>query len=195
MSRGYEMSAEELRAHMEKLNISPEHLASLLGLKSHGARRYILNGEGRRNVPPSLALLLRLLKLHPDMKAEVFSIAAGDELPEACLPSPESIALAERREARKDKAEIDAQLLRFHQSVIDRLRNQQLAAEIRSQALAKIDLWEREGACSQDFIIRWRLLLDMPIDDMADEVLRDDRWGPALRQATPFGFMYREDHA
>jgi hypothetical protein len=195
MARGYDMSAEELRDHMEELEILAAQLASMLGIKEHGARRYTLNGDGNRGVPPSLALLMRLMKRHPELKAEVFEIAAGGELPEGCFPpsrSEEGIALAERRSARQEKAAADAKLLSFHQGVIDALRDQQRAAEIRSQALAKIDLWEREGACSEDFVARWRLLLEMPLDDMADEVLRADRWGPALRQATPFGFMYKD---
>ena len=181
------MSGDELRHIRKGLGLSQKQWAELTGVVSTTVSDW---ERGKYLVPVATANLARLLKNSP---ARIVELMPEKEIPNQPIGGDVGgVVLAERRAARETKAGEDAKLWRFHQSVISDMRDPQRSDDIRSQALAKVDLWERECACSSDYINRWRMLLDMPMDDMALEVLREDGWGPALRQATPFGFMYRE---
>lgn len=180
------MSGEEHRRIRKGLGMTQEEWAKLNGVVGPTVSDW---ERGKYPVPDATANLARLLKNCP---SRIVELMPEKEIPARPICDREAIVLAERRSAREDKAGEDAKLWRFHQSVISDMRDPQQSGDIRRQALDKIALWEREGAASCDFINRWRLLLDMPLDDMASEVLSEERWGPALRQATPFGFMFRE---
>ena len=185
------MSGDEHRHIRKELGLSQKEWAEINGVVAPTVSDW---ERGKYPVPAATANLARLLKNRPARIVELMP-EWDKEIPAQPEGDKEAVVLAERRVARDQKAAEDAKLWRFHQSVISDMRDPQQSGDIRRQALDKIDLWEREGAASGDFINRWRLLLDMPLDDMASEVLGEDRWGPALRQATPFGFMYREHAA
>lgn len=77
--------------------------------------------------------------------------------------------------------------LEFHRQVLAALAAEGPDGPIRRDALAIVALWEAEGSARADDVERWRHLLSLSADEMAPEVLREDGWGAALRQATPFG--------
>jgi plasmid maintenance system antidote protein VapI len=60
-----DMSGNEMREHLEKLEIGQTELARWLGVKDRTIRHYI---SGKRHVPPSLALLLEYLDDRPEAK-------------------------------------------------------------------------------------------------------------------------------
>lgn len=59
------MSGNEMREHLETLEIGQTELARWLGVKDRTIRHYL---KGKRQVPPSLELLLRYLRDRPEAK-------------------------------------------------------------------------------------------------------------------------------
>jgi hypothetical protein len=98
--------------------------------------------------------------------------------------------LEQRRLARQEKSQRDAQLLRLHVLAADALTGDG-AQQVRERVLSKIDKWEDTRLCSSRYIAEWRRMLSLPPLAMRQAMLRSDDDGIALRQNTPFGFLKR----
>jgi plasmid maintenance system antidote protein VapI len=59
------MSGQEMREALDKLEIGQTELARWLGISDRAIRHYV---QGKRPVPPSLALLLEYLCSRPEAK-------------------------------------------------------------------------------------------------------------------------------
>ena len=97
--------------------------------------------------------------------------------------------LEHRAAARASKRSADAELLRKHGSVVEALRSQVEGPSIRAEARLMVALWERETLCEPYYVRAWRRILALPASRLADEILRQDDEGVALRQNSPFGFF------
>lgn len=96
---------------------------------------------------------------------------------------------AERREARLRQAGVEDQRLIKHLRIGTRLlaAPPQEAQAIVGRAAERVDVWEREGLCSRDYIERWRALLARPRAELVEAMCGDaDGWGAALRQNSPW---------
>ena len=100
--------------------------------------------------------------------------------------------LERRAAARAGKRESDDALLRKHATVVERFVRSNEGPEIRAQATRTVDQWERERRCDAYYVRAWRRILALPTARLAEEVLRADDEGIALRQNSPFGFLLRD---
>lgn len=102
---------------------------------------------------------------------------------------PESDVLAQRRLARLNQSLVEKDRLIRHQRIALELV---LASEPQRHRLvagaqAVVERWQRERLCSQDYIERWRTILQLPVTEMVREMTADgNAWGPALRQNSPW---------
>lgn len=101
--------------------------------------------------------------------------------------SDESI-LEQRRQARLEKSQKDAELLQLHKAIAEVLGKPD-AANVRARALAQVDKWEHDSLCNPRYVSLWRNVLSLPIAALRAAMLRDDPEGVALRQNSPFGFL------
>lgn len=97
--------------------------------------------------------------------------------------------LEQRRLARQEKRERDADLMNLHRLAVDALRDASEAQEVRERALLQIDKWERGSLCNPRYIAEWRKILDLPLASLCQVMLHNDAEGVALRQNSPFGFL------
>jgi|GEM_PF-1145599 len=96
--------------------------------------------------------------------------------------------LEQRRLARQEKSQRDAELLQLHVLAADALTSDN-AQQVRERALSKVKAWEERSLCSRRYIAEWRRMLSLPSPAMRQAMLRLDDDGIALRQNTPFGFL------
>lgn len=73
------MTNTELREALARLDITQTELSAWLGLGDRAVRRYVAadGASTARQVPPALALLIRLLDERPELIPIVEAIAAG----------------------------------------------------------------------------------------------------------------------
>ena len=73
--------------------------------------------------------------------------------------------------------------LAYHRLVATRLRT---APDILQRARGRLEQWIREGGRSVAYALRWKEILDRPIDDIVSVLTSEDEEARALRQSTPF---------
>jgi transcriptional regulator with XRE-family HTH domain len=113
--------------------------------------------------------------------------ALGLELaavPVGARPALETLLARERERSRR------LDLRRRHAVLAARLvssrRAKATALVVRARAV--VDRWEREGLCSPHYVSRWRAMLVLPVERVAEALLEPGEWGDALLQNTPWGF-------
>jgi transcriptional regulator with XRE-family HTH domain len=84
-----------------------------------------------------------------------------------------------RLERRVGHARLAARLLAIH-------RPQARALVTRARAV--VDRWEREGLCSDHYVLHWRAMLAGSVERVAQSLLEPGDWADALFQNTPWGF-------
>jgi len=98
--------------------------------------------------------------------------------------------LDERRVALARQEAVESARLVHHQKIAIELLSvppAQARRRIR-EALQVVGRWEAEGLCSEDFVLAWRKLLNLPIRELAQKMCGDlEGWGRALRQNSPWG--------
>ena len=96
--------------------------------------------------------------------------------------------LEQRRLARQEKSERDAELMQLHMLAADAMAGAN-SQQVRERALSRVDTWEERALCSPRYIAEWRRMLSLPPLALRQAMLRHDGEGIALRQNTPFGFL------
>lgn len=99
--------------------------------------------------------------------------------------------LEQRRQARFEKSQKDADLMDLHKVAADALCNSD-AGSVRARASAQIDKWELNALCNPRYVALWRNILNLPAVALRAALLRDDAEGVAMRQNSPFGFLKGE---
>ena len=108
--------------------------------------------------------------------------ALGLELaavPAGARPALETLLARERERSRR------LDLHRRH-AVLAARRPQATALVVRARGV--VDRWEREGLCSHHYVSRWRAMLALPVERVAQALLEPGEWKDALFQNTPWGF-------
>lgn len=77
----------------------------------------------------------------------------------------------------------DLMSLAYHEEVVRRLLAD---ASVRTDALARLQRWQRQGAIHGEYASRWNELLALPEAELAEHLVRDDDEMQALRQTSPF---------
>lgn len=55
------------------------------------------------------------------------------------------------------------------------------------EAREMVERWQEERLCSDDYIFRWRMWLDLPVAELAKAMTStDDVWAKPMRQNSPF---------
>ncbi len=105
-------------------------------------------------------------------------------VPAGAGPALETVLAREREKTRR------VDLRRRHAVLAARLVSlrRARAAALVARARTVVDRWEREGLCSRHYVSRWRAMLALPVDGVAEALLRPGEWGDALFQNTPWGF-------
>jgi hypothetical protein len=109
----------------------------------------------------------------------------------SAMKSDRDAELALRREAKAEKAAIDARLFDIHRIACEQFALPDAREAVRHRAQSQVDQWERGHLCSPRYIAAWKRILGLDPKDFQAEVLRTDAEGVALRQNTPFGFLAR----
>lgn len=92
-----------------------------------------------------------------------------------------------RRQARADKAQLDARILELHYQVVQLLHQGSEQSDwVRAEAFKQTDLWEDRRLCNPRYVHEWRRLLELPVDQAQVEILREDDYGISMRQNSPF---------
>ena len=86
------------------------------------------------------------------------------------------------RAARAELAQHDERRLALHARILPIMD-----VPMRARASAVVDLWEREGLCSQAYIDTWRELLAMPADEAVKRL--SDPQARVLRVNSPLMCM------
>lgn len=126
---------------------------------------------------------------HGRIKALISTPQAWSAQRGADTSAREAIDAMERKLARARQSALEAERLQRHAELAIDLLN---AAPERQQALIgqardMVRKWRDDHLVSADYIERWERLLDLPVGQMARELVGDcDGWGRALRQNTPF---------
>ena len=105
------------------------------------------------------------------------------------MKSDRDAELALRREAKAEKAVIDARLFDIHRIACEQFALPDAREAVRHRAQSQVDQWEQGHLCSPSYIAAWKRILGLDPKDFKAEVLRTDAEGVALRQNTPFGFL------
>ena len=124
---------------------------------------------------------------HPRPRSTFLGVRRGAPPTGSLMTQTELLEL--RNAARASKRSADAELLRKHGSVVEALRSRVEGRSIRADARLMVALWEREARCESYYVHAWRRILALPASRLADEILREDDEGVALRQNSPFGFL------
>jgi len=113
--------------------------------------------------------------------------ALGLELaavPAGARPALETLLAREREKTRR------VDLRRRHAVLAARLvslrRPRATALVVRARAV--VDRWEREGLCSLHYVSRWKAMLALPVERVAEALLDPGEWRDALFQNTPWVF-------
>lgn len=78
---------------------------------------------------------------------------------------------------------IDRRSLALHQAIADKLRVHPALLEI---ARENLDRWSAAQGRSQPYWDAWRVLLDLPLEELLDRLVEESEHMTAMRQATPF---------
>jgi DNA-binding transcriptional MerR regulator len=176
--------------------LSRSRAAEILGVSQTALDRWVDAGQipvviapsGRREVPRQVVLELR---------------ESLDRLRQRGITRhPLSVALAERREAatplEADPAIEDSGLsmghgtadrrsLAYHQAVAERL-DERLVADARD----RVDRLSADGHMHPTYAERWRKILTLPLDRIAEEIAAESPEARDLRQSSPFAGVLNE---
>ncbi|WP_137917104.1 hypothetical protein [Hydrogenophaga sp. 2FB] len=97
--------------------------------------------------------------------------------------------LEHRKLAREQQVQVEADRLRRHADLAAALlsASPDVRDAVIGEAKARVNRWREKLLCSEDFITRWDVILALPVERLAEEIVSDcDGWGRALRQNTPF---------
>jgi hypothetical protein len=78
------------------------------------------------------------------------------------------------------------QSIALHAAVADRLRQH---PELLDRARAKLDEWLARGGRSNPLLLRWREILERPLDEVATFLTERSQEAAWLRKASPFAGM------
>lgn len=91
-----------------------------------------------------------------------------------------------RFQARIQQRGVELERLQYHNSVMLKLCDSRLATPMLALAARRVNDWQLKGQCWHGYILRWREILAMPLQEMDSAVMQVDGDGPALRQNSPF---------
>lgn len=77
----------------------------------------------------------------------------------------------------------DLMSLAYHREVARLLLQD---GRVRRDAMGRLERWEQKGTIHPEYASRWRELLALPEDRLAEHLLRDDDEMQAMRQTSPF---------
>jgi len=176
--------------------LSRSRAAEVLGVSQTALDRWVDAGQipvviapsGRREVPRQVVLELR---------------ESLDRLRQRGITRhPLSVALAERREASAQletdptiedggppmgHGTADRRSLAYHQAVAGRL-DERLVAEARD----RVDRLSADGHMHPTYAERWREILNLPLDRIAEEIAAESPEARDLRQSSPFAGVLNE---
>jgi hypothetical protein len=176
-----EMSREELRdALTELFNDDISDFTKTIKMSKKNAGN-LLNGE--YGITPPLRILVRLLVQHPELVAEIKEPIKNAPTDKS---ASDDMLFIERRSAREEKAREDDEAVAFHRRVMALLADPARSGAIMVDAKGRVAKWEQRGLCSPYYIDAWNAIIELPVEEMASEILRADAEGIALRQNTPF---------
>ncbi|HXV06326.1 MAG TPA: hypothetical protein VFP23_10530 [Solirubrobacterales bacterium] len=177
--------------------LSRSRASRILGVSQTALDRWVTAGQipivvtprGRREVPRQFVIELaesiarltdRGLKRHPLAAALAERRETGQKLTASVRPRgqggvPHGHETAERRS------------LAYHRVVAERL-DPQLVAEARE----RVDRLVGEGHLDPRYAERWRRLLGLPIEEIAEAIAADDPEARDLRQNSPFAGVLNE---
>lgn len=99
----------------------------------------------------------------------------------------DSDAIARRRQARAEHAEVVRRRLERHQAIAARLLgNPGGAAELIRDARAMVACWRAERLCSDDYCAEWTAILSKQPEQIAAAIVSNAEGWDALRQCSPF---------
>jgi hypothetical protein len=101
---------------------------------------------------------------------------------DAGLPSPESGIRAPR-----DHRTSERRALAYHRVVAERLDERMLA-----EAKARVERLAGQGHLHPSYADRWREILSLPLDAVAEKLVEDTQGARDLRQASPFAGVLNE---
>jgi DNA-binding transcriptional MerR regulator len=178
-------------------SLSRSRASQILGVSQTALDRWVASGQvpivvtpsGRREVPRQFVIELaesiarladRGLKRHPLAAALA---ERRDSARKLRVPKPSG--RGERTPRGHETAE--RRSLAYHRAIAKRL-DPQLVAEARE----RVDRLAGEGHLHPRYAERWRQLLALSIDEIADEIAADDPEAADLRQNSPFAGILNE---
>lgn len=177
--------------------LSRSRAGKILGISQTALDRWVAAGQipvvitpsGRREVPRQVVLELR----------ESLDRLKGKGI----ARHPLSVALAERGRSARSVGEVasetrtpqrlsshdtaDRRSLAYHRAIAGRL-DEALIAESR----ARVDRLATDGQMHPAYAKRWRAVLALPIDEIAEEITADSVEARELRQNSPFAGILNE---
>jgi transcriptional regulator with XRE-family HTH domain len=109
---------------------------------------------------------------------EMTAVPVGGE------PALETLLARERDRARRLERRLGHAVLAAQLLAARRPQARALVA----RACAVVDRWERDRLCSRHYVSRWRVMLDGPVERVAQSLLAPGKWADALFQNTPWAF-------
>lgn len=176
--------------------LSRSRASRILGISQTALDRWVRRGQiptvvtphGRREVP--LAFVVELAEVIGEWRLEgetrhplAVALAKRSNDAEQIETAPTS---AEGR-APVDHRTAERRSLAYHRAVADRLDDRVL-----SDARARVDWLTDEGHMHLRYATRWREILALSLDTVAERIVEDDQEGRDLRQNSPFAGVLNE---
>ncbi|HWM63340.1 MAG TPA: hypothetical protein VNP96_05040 [Solirubrobacterales bacterium] len=178
--------------------LSRSRASRVLGISQTALDRWVRRGQiptvvtprGRREVP--LAFVVELAEVIRGLRSEgetrhplAVALAKRSNAAEQVDTSP----MRTSAEGRAPLGHLTAERrsLAYHRAVADRLDDRVL-----SDARARVDRLADGGHMHPRYADRWREILALPTDTVAERIVEDDQEGRDLRQNSPFAGVLNE---